>query len=203
MTISENTFRQNHDHLVQSGILTEPGSGFSMLQDSTLFFMSSPETVGRMDVHQSAPAGTPSWLNSHQAVYQKATDVQVLIQSRLPYTVTAAMAGNDVPPLLDDFAQLVGVTARVVLTKPTGNTFPLQVIRGLKRRNAVLVPDWGGLCAAGTFDDAVAVAQVLEKGCRALVDSAFLGGGHKINWVESWLMRLVYRYKYSRTATPS
>jgi L-fuculose-phosphate aldolase len=138
------------------------------------------------------------WRRLHCFIYQKRTDVRVLITSRLPYTLTAALASRAVPPLLDDFAQLVGVTARAVQGEKACPRFPLRVLKGLKRRNAVLIQEWGGLCAAASFDDALAVVQVLEKGCRAHIDSAFLGGGYRINPVEAWLMRLVYTYKYSK-----
>jgi hypothetical protein len=125
-----------------------------------------------------------------------------MITSYWPYSLTAAAAGREVPPLLDDFAQLVGVSARAVQGKKADPRFPLQILRGLKRRNAVLIPEWGGLCAAASFDDALAVVQVLEKGCRAHIDSAFLGGGFRINPVEAWLMRMVYKYKYSKMKAP-
>jgi L-fuculose-phosphate aldolase len=140
----------------------------------------------------------PLWQRLHCCIYQQRTDVKVVITSQLPYTLTAAFAGRKILPMLDDFAQLVGVTAKVVQGKIADPRFPSKVLKGLKRRNAVLIPQWGGLCAAAAFDDALAVVQVLEKGCRAQIDSSFLGGGFRINPVEAWLMRMVYKHKYSK-----
>lgn len=175
--------------------------GFSMCRQMHAIFPNDKGEEEAVPLPSCLGAGAkelPLWRRLHGFIYLQQTDVKVLITSRLPYTQTAALAGREVPPLLDDFAQLVGVTARVVPEKITSPRFPLRVLKGLKRRNAVLIPQWGGLCAAATFDDALAVAQVLEKGCRAYIDSAFLGGGFRLNPVEAWLMRLVYRYKYSK-----
>jgi hypothetical protein len=187
--------------LNRTEILPPGNTGFSMRRKANVFF--PDDRKGEQAVTLSPPLQSdtkelPLWKRLHCFIYQKRTDVKVLLTSRLPYTFTAAHAGREVPPLLDDFAQIVGLTARVVQGAKTGPRFPYRVLKGLKRRNAVLIPEWGGLCAAGTFDDALAVVQVLEKGCRAHVDSAFLGGGFRINPVEAWLMRMVYKYKYSK-----
>lgn len=187
--------------LNQAKILLPENIGFSMRGLAHAFF--PDDRKGEQAVPLSSPRGSdaeelPLWQRLHCFIYQQRTDVRVLITSRLPYTLTAALAGRQVPPLLDDFAQLVGVTARVVQGEKAGPGFPYRVLKGLKRRNAVLIPEWGGLCAAASFDDALAVAQVLEKGCRVHIDSAFLGGGFRINPVKAWLMRMVYKYKYSK-----
>lgn len=187
--------------LNRANVLPPQNMGFSMRREKQVFFPDDQE--GEQAVPLRSPRGSdaeklPLWRRLHRFIYQQRTDVKVLITSRLPYTLTAAHAGLKVPPLLDDFAQLVGVTARVVQGEKASPRFPLRVLKGLKRRNAVLIPQWGGLCAAASFDDALAVVQVLEKGCRAHIDSAFLGGGFRINPVEAWLMRLVYIYKYSK-----
>jgi hypothetical protein len=183
--------------LNRAEILPPGNTGFSMRRKADAVFPDS----GRGE--RAVPLGSsgkerPLWQRLHCFIYQQRTDVKVLITSRLPYTLTAAGAGRKVPPLLDDFAQMVGVTAGVVQGEKSGPRFPKRVLKGLKRRNAVLIPEWGGLCAAASFDDALAVVQVLEKGCRAHIDSAFLGGGFHINPVEAWLMRMVYKYKYSK-----
>jgi hypothetical protein len=187
--------------LKRAKILPPENTGFSIYRQKHVFFPDGPK--GEQAVPFSPPRRSdaevlPLWQRLHCLIYQQRTDVKVLITSRLPYTLTAARAGREVPPLLDDFAQIVGVTARVVQEENTHPRFFNRALKGLQRRNAVLIPEWGGLCAAGSFDDALAVVQVLEKGCRAHIESAFLGGGFRINPIEAWLMRMVYKYKYSK-----
>ncbi len=200
-TRSDITVTAGIDILKRADIPPWQNMGFSMRRGQDVFFpddQKKERTASLKVLQHSGTEEIPLWRRLHGYIYQRRTDVNVLITSRLPYTLTAAHAGRDVPPLLDDFAQLVGVTARVVREDKAGPLFAYQILKGLKHRNAVLVPEWGGLCGAASFDDALAVVQVLEKGCRAHIDSAFLGGGFRINPVEAWLMRMVYKYKYSK-----
>jgi hypothetical protein len=187
------------ERLRRAQILTPQNTGFSMRREERVLFPQDRkgEQAVPFSSRGSEVEALALWQRLHRFIYQRRADVTVLITSRLPYTLTAAQAGRVVPPLLDDFAQLVGVTARVVGEEKADPRFIHRVLKGLRRRNAVLIPDWGGLCAAASFDDALAVVQVLEKGCRAYIDSAFLGGGFRINPVEAWLMRLVYKYQYA------
>lgn len=187
--------------LRRAEILPPENTGFSMRREKDVFF--PDDRKGEQAIPLSSPRGPDAeelslWQRLHCCIYKQRSDVKVLITSGLPYTLTAAQAGRAVPPLLDDFAQMVGITARVVRGEKAGARFFYRVLKGLKRRNAVLIPEWGGLCAAASFDDALAVVQVLEKGCRAHIDGAFLGGGFRINPVEAWLMRMVYKYRYSK-----
>ena len=119
----------------------------------------------------------------------------VFLPSRTPAILACAAAGHTVPPLLDDMAQIVGVNARVADAES-----PSGIRRKLKRRNAVLLNGVGALCMARTKEDAEAVSQVLEKNCKAVIESRYLGGGHPIHLFESWLMRIVYQLKYSRAS---
>lgn len=186
--------------LVKSGILPESGDGFSVRKGDSLLY---PQVRnGLMDIAllslDDVGQHLPGWVKRHRDIYRRNKSTRALILSKLPYTMTCARAGANIPPLLDDFAQLVGVNARMIHGDMENESFSGSIIKGLIWRNAVLISETGGLCAAGSFDDALAVAQVLEKNCRAVVDTFFLGGGYPINTLEAWLMRLVYRYKYSK-----
>jgi L-fuculose-phosphate aldolase len=198
---SDVTVTAGIDILNRAQILPPEKMGFSMRREKCVLFpddRKGERTVPLSGLPESDAEKLPLWQRLHCCIYQQRTDVKVVITSQLPYTLTAAFAGRKILPMLDDFAQLVGVTAKVVQGKIADPRFPSKVLKGLKRRNAVLIPQWGGLCAAAAFDDALAVVQVLEKGCRAQIDSSFLGGGFRINPLEAWLMRMVYKHKYSK-----
>ncbi len=132
----------------------------------------------------------------HAAVYRKRNDFSALLHTDSLSVMTASRAGKTVPPLLDDMAQIIGVTVNVAENRPYQGGRP--VIAALKRRNAVLLEQAGALCGAGSVEDAVAVAQVLEKGCKAFIESHFMGGGIVINRFEALLMRWMYLFRYSK-----
>jgi len=197
---NESRVKTGCESLVREGVIPVTADGFSVRQDDWVFY--PVRRNGELDIAKfrlnDESEQIPVWVKRHCEIYSRKKSIRVLIQSKLPYTMTCARAGVCVPPLLDDFAQLVGVNARVVRGDMETPALTGSIIKGLGWRNAVLIGETGGLCAAGSFDDALAVAQVLEKNCRAVVDTFFLGGGYPINILEAWLMRLVYRYKYSK-----
>ena len=135
----------------------------------------------------------------HAAVYQKKKKFHAIIHSGQPNIMTSSRAGKTVYPMLDDLAQIAGATVRVAeYSEPVEKKTIKAVLWGLKRRSGVLLKNNGALCAAGNFDDAHAVAQVMEKGCKTFIETSFLGGGVKINALECNLMRFVYVLKYSK-----
>ncbi|MCG8471043.1 MAG: class II aldolase/adducin family protein [Desulfobacterales bacterium] len=135
----------------------------------------------------------------HAAIYKKRKKTHAIIHSQSLAIMTASKAGVEVPPLLDDMAQIVGISAKVATSWSDRKVRP--VLSALKGRDAVLLKDAGALCAGSNVDDALAVAQVLEKGCKAYIESSFLGGGAKINRAEALFMRTVYKLKYSKQNT--
>ncbi len=95
--------------------------------------------------------------------------------------------------MLDDLAQIVGPSLRCV-----------REVRSIKsalhRRSAVLMAHHGCICAAESLSELHAAAMVVEKGCRALIESSFVGGGRRISFPDALLMRIIYRFKYRKMA---
>lgn len=141
----------------------------------------------------------PESAELHRAIYNARDDINCVIHSKKPEIVSASKIGGTFKPLLDDFAQLVGVTLKTGEYNP-GNTIKTakKVVRKLKGRNAVLVKDNGAICAAGNKYDAEAVEMVLEKEMRTDAAAKLFGGSKYINPVEALVMRVVYKTKYSK-----
>lgn len=141
----------------------------------------------------------PETMELHREVYRRRKDVNSVIHSKKPEIVAVSKIGKTMKPLLDDFAQLIGVTVRGAEYNP-GNTVKSakKVVRKLRGRNAVLLSGNGALCAAGDRSDAEAVEMVLEKGARTQISADLIGGAKAINPVEALLMRVVYKTKYSK-----
>ncbi len=134
----------------------------------------------------------PAEAQWHLAIYRGRPDVNVIRGCVLPGVAEAVRQGQTIKPLLDDFAQLAGVTVRVA--EPEGTA----IVRALKARNAVLIKGRGALCCAVDADDAEAVEMVLEKGCDAHLAALMHGTLKPISPLECRLMRFVYLKKYSK-----
>ncbi len=141
----------------------------------------------------------PASAELHRAVYNAREDVNCIIHSKKPEIVAASIRGGKFKPLLDDFAQLVGVTLKTGEYNPSNTVKTAKkVVRKLKGRNAVLVKDNGGICVAGNMYDAEAVEMVLEKEMRTDAAAKLIGDAKYINPVEALLMRVIYKTKYSK-----
>ena len=161
-----------------------------------------PENLAVVDIATGAlEEGTilPEAAFLHAAVYRKKKKFSALIHTEQPNIMTSSRAGKTVYPMLDDLAQIAGATVRVAEYQPSDKKKTVRsVLHALKRRSGALLKDRGAICGAGNFDDAHAVAQVMEKGCKTFIETSFLGGGVKIVAWECNLMRFVYVLKYSK-----
>ncbi|NMD42074.1 MAG: hypothetical protein GYA86_02035 [Firmicutes bacterium] len=144
-------------------------------------------------------ATIPPEAEIHRKIYRGFKGIRAIIHAASPDILAVSRTGRTVYPLLDDFAQIIGVNARVAAGSP-----PLQaatlIARRLRGRYAVMIEGNGALCCGPSRSDAAAAAQVLDKGCRAVIGSHFFGGARPIHPVEALLMRLVYLMAYSRKA---
>lgn len=143
-------------------------------------------------------ATIPPEAEIHRKIYRRFKGIRAIIHAASPDILAVSRTGRTVYPLLDDFARIIGVNARVAAGSP-----PLQatlIARRLRGRYAVMIEGNGALCCGPSRSDAIAAAQVLEKGCRAVIGSHFFGGARPIHPVEALLMRLVYLMGYSRKA---
>lgn len=128
----------------------------------------------------------------HRNVYKKCDDYACIIHNVDPETVAVSCLGKKMMPLLDDFAQIVGVKV-----KCTGYT---NAPKALKKANAVLIENEGALCCGKNEGDAQAVDMIVSKNCLTLLGAKVIDKPKKISAIDSRIMRVVYQLKYSKKA---
>lgn len=160
--------------------------------------------VSRIDIKTGdlvAGDNYPASAELHRAIYKKRKDVNYIVHNQNPEVMAVSKTTKVMKPLLDDLAQLVGVTVKNAVFDPNSTLkSSKKVVRALKGRNGVLLANNGALCVAGSEYDATAVEMVMEKGCKAEVGKKLFGTGKPINPIETRLMRFVYLQKYSKQA---
>lgn len=198
------------EKLYKTGLITQTSgavsvrSGHSMIitPDNPDFTSCGPYDLVEVKLNALTRPGSrpPSPLYKlHAAIYKQRKEFHALINTHPINTTTLSKAGRVVYPLLDDMAQIVGPTARVAqFGFPVNKKVIQSVLKALRWRHAALLSGYGAICGAGNLDDAWAVAQILEKNCKATIESSFLGGGIRINRFEATLMRWIYLLKYSK-----
>ncbi len=135
----------------------------------------------------------------HIAVYKERKDIGAVIHSHSLNASTVAVARREVPPILDDMVQIIGPTIRVAdYALPSTKKIVKKTMKALKGRNAALMANHGAVCIGRDMDEAFTCTFVLEKTCKAFIESEFLGGAKTINKFEAHLMRQYYLRKYGK-----
>lgn len=128
-----------------------------------------------------------------RGVLKNKKSVNALILSSQNYTSVVSQTAATLPPILDDLAQIVGPSVRCSKTMNV-----VSLLMKLGGRNACFIMNNGALAAGRTLDEADTATQVLEKGCKAFIESAMIGGARPIRRIEAALMHIIYKKKYSK-----
>ncbi|QOX63763.1 class II aldolase/adducin family protein [Anoxybacterium hadale] len=145
---------------------------------------------GERDTYQAN--GNPFAYALKQAVLEKKGGFVLLNHD--PEVVHYSQLTRPLHPFLDDFAQIVGIRAKVAENDNN------SILKGLQHGSAVFIRNCGAVCWGKNERDAEAVSMILRKNCRAYFTAAIFGRPKPINGFESALMRLVYLKKYSKLA---
>ncbi len=138
----------------------------------------------------------------HLAVYRDRREVGAVIHVHSPSASTLATARRELPPVLDDLAQLVGPSVRVApYALPTTRKLARVTMRALRGRMAALLANHGAICLGRSLEEAFLCCQVLEKASRCYIEAELMGGATKINRFEAALMHQVFLRKYSKQWT--
>lgn len=143
----------------------------------------------------------PSEADLHKAIYNKREDIGAIVHSKQEAITAMSKVGKTIKPMLDDFAQIVGVTVKCTEFNPNdtlkSSKKVAKAISG-KSRNALLLKDNGAVCCGPNKDEALATEMVMEKNCKTALAGEIFGSAKPIGKLDSVLMNFVYRVKYSK-----
>lgn len=137
----------------------------------------------------------------HTEIYKTRKEINAVIHTHQMNASTVAAARREIPPILDDQAQLLGPSVRVApYALPSTKKIVKVTVKALKGRKAALMANHGAVCIGRDLDEAFVCCQVLEKAAKAFIEAEFLGGAKSINKFEAWVMHKYYIMKYSKEA---
>lgn len=114
--------------------------------------------------------------------------IQCILKTRQQF---ASQIVEEIPPILDDQAQLLGVTVRI-----GGNE--KEIVKAAAGRFAVIGRDGFCYCLGVNVEEALVAAQLLEKTAHTFLEAKKLGGAKPINRLEAWFMQQYFLLKYSK-----
>lgn len=196
--------------LLKEGLVTRSWGNVSIRADNEYMLITpsgrkyeeiTPDDIVLVNIKTSEYNGTikPSSEHKlHSEIYRTRPEINAVIHTHQMNASTCAAARREVPPILDDMAQIIGASVRVApYALPSTGKIVKGTIKALKGRMAALMANHGAVCIGRDIDEAFVVCQVLEKACKAFIEAEFLGGAKNINRFEAALMHQIYLNKYS------
>ena len=111
----------------------------------------------------------------HVAVYRARPDVGAVIHTHSVYTSVAAVAGMEIPPILDEMATTLGGPVRVSeYGFPGSAELADKVALALGDRAAALIRNHGAVGVGGSAQEALEVCTLLERAAQIFIYTSLL-----------------------------
>ncbi len=103
----------------------------------------------------------------HIGIYKARKDVNAIIHTHSVFASAAAVAGLDIPPIVEDQVALLGGEIKLAGYAASGTPEQMtNVLTALGERNAVLLAHHGAVGTGRTMRDAFTACELLEKTAR-------------------------------------
>lgn len=134
----------------------------------------------------------------HRAIYNT-EDCTMIKQVATPDVVAVSCTGDPMVPMIDDFAQIVGLDVKnCPWIDGDTDDCAKEIGKATDGRNAVLIQGCGALVTGNNHGDLQALDIIMDKGCAAVIDCNIFNRPHYVPKAECFLMRTVYLAKYSK-----
>ena len=112
----------------------------------------------------------------HVAIYARRDDVNAVIHSHSVYCSVAAVAGLEIPPLIDEMMVSVGGPVRISeYAFPGSQELADNVCDALGERNAALIRNHGAVGVGRDLREAIDVCALVERIAEVFVHASMLG----------------------------
>jgi L-ribulose-5-phosphate 4-epimerase len=103
----------------------------------------------------------------HTGIYRARKDVNAIIHTHSVFASAAAVAGIEIPPLLEDQVVYLGGEIKLAGYAPSGSAeLMTNAVAALGERNAVLLANHGAVGTGRTMRDAFTACELIEKTAR-------------------------------------
>lgn len=156
----------------------------------------------KVDVEMTSGMGingiAPKCAKIHREIYLE-EDFTMIKHVAEPSVVAVSCTGEEMLPMIDDFAQIVGLDVKnTAWIDGDTDECAKEIAKAINGRNAVLIEGNGALVAGNSEGDVQALDIIMNKGCESVVDCDIFNRPHYVPKAECFLMRTVYLAKYSK-----
>ena len=141
----------------------------------------TPDDMVIANIHDLSYEGQrkpSSELNMHASIYKEKSEINAVIHNHSLYGSIVAARDKEVPPYIEDMAQVIGPSIRVVKHAITGTPELSEgVLKALDNRYGAIMQNHGAVCIGRDMKEAFAACHILEKSCQIFVYLELMGGG--------------------------
>ena len=113
----------------------------------------------------------------HASIYAARPDVGGVVHTHAVYSSAAAVAGLEIPPIVDEMVVALGGAVRVSeYAPPASEDVAEKVCSALGKRDAALVRNHGAVAVGASPRSALDTAILVERAAKIFVLSSILGG---------------------------
>ena len=131
-----------------------------------------------MDIEPVEGDGVPSSeAMLHAEIYRHRRDVGAVMHTHSAFATAVAVAGLDMPPIIDEMVLTVGGEVKVAeYAFPSSEALAANVRDALGGRNAALMRNHGVVGVGADLREALKVCELVEHAARVMVYASMLGG---------------------------
>ena len=133
----------------------------------------------------------------HVAIYKKFPEAGAVIHTHSIFACTLAVLHRDLPPIIEDAAQVIGGTvtcARYAL--PGTETLAQNVLSAIGKKRAAFMANHGVVCWGRDLKEAYMTAELVEKAAEIYCTAATMGGAQELSQDDVEVMHNFYVQHY-------
>lgn len=135
----------------------------------------------------------------HAAIYSACPEAQAVIHTHSIYASALAAMRKSIPPIIEDIVQIIGGSVNCAeYALPGTQQLADNAVQALNGRKAVLLANHGAVCWGKSLDDALIVAEVLEKAAQIAIICQSCGGAVELPKNDIAIMHEFYNKHYSK-----
>lgn len=178
----------------QAIAITPSGRGYEHLAPSDIVLL---DNAGRVVDGERIPS---SESKLHVAIYAACPEAQAVIHTHSIYASALAAMRRSVPAIIEDIVQICGGSVNCAeYAFPGTQQLADAAVKALAGRKAALLANHGAVCWGKSLDDALVVAEILEKAAQIAVICAGCGGkAYELDEADAAAMHSFYEQHYSK-----
>ena len=135
----------------------------------------------------------------HSAIYKVCPEARAIIHTHSIYASSLAAMRKPVPAIIEDIVQIIGGRVNCAeYALPGTQELADNAVAAMQGRKAVLLANHGAVCWGKNLEDALIVAEILEKAAQIAIICQSAGGAVELSDEDADIMHSFYKKHYSK-----